>query len=390
MITPEQMEDWIKEVEERPSSAALIVRFIANRLRDLSSRNEELLNENIALSTGSKVEEYEQRIANLEYQLELLRRQLGGELPEGAVIPQAETLSLVIFNTLGQVLRTEFEIEGLETGSLTAQLKDACGEADLPPRLLVTSPQEELLFVFDTGRTVTRAVSQIPAVESSRLDWQQAALVEPQNGEELAALLPVGKMALFDLCTQASRRGCVKRMMRGAFENHISRNYIGTGIKAKPDATCSLRLCSKDDRFVMASREGFLLTMDVNAMPYNVEEAIRLSATDHIVTSFTLNQKPSVLILTQNGKAIHRDAGWLEPALSFTSRGQPIFSASRRAAGVRVVGAAAAGEDDWGTALFSDGSLKTYRLNDLLAAGSVGLKDRDPEILAFTAFELTR
>ena len=82
MITPEKIEEWIKEAEQRPSSAPLIIQFIANRLRDLAGRNEELLAENIALLTGKRVEEYQQRIAHLEYQLELLKRQLKGELSE--------------------------------------------------------------------------------------------------------------------------------------------------------------------------------------------------------------------------------------------------------------------------------------------------------------------
>ncbi len=52
LINLDQIEEWIREVENRPSSAALIIRYIASRLKELSSRNEELLSENIELRTG--------------------------------------------------------------------------------------------------------------------------------------------------------------------------------------------------------------------------------------------------------------------------------------------------------------------------------------------------
>jgi hypothetical protein len=64
MINPDQIEEWIHEVEQRPSSAGLIIEYISRRLRDLTARNEELLAENISLRMGKKVEEYESRIAN--------------------------------------------------------------------------------------------------------------------------------------------------------------------------------------------------------------------------------------------------------------------------------------------------------------------------------------
>lgn len=77
MISPDKIDEWIREVEERPSSAALIIRYIANRLSELASRDEELSAQNIELLSGRKVDEYESQIASLEYQLELLKRQLG-------------------------------------------------------------------------------------------------------------------------------------------------------------------------------------------------------------------------------------------------------------------------------------------------------------------------
>ena len=80
MLTPEKIEEWLREVEERPSSAPLIIQYLANRLRDLDEWNEKLRVENLELRTGSRVAEYERQINHLEYQLDLLKRQVGGEV----------------------------------------------------------------------------------------------------------------------------------------------------------------------------------------------------------------------------------------------------------------------------------------------------------------------
>ena len=107
MITPDKISEWLKEVEERPSSGSIIIQYIANRLSDLTARNEELLAENIELRSGRKVEEYESRITNLEYQLDLLKRQFGGQLPANA--QPVETSSLLVYTPQGQVLRVELD-----------------------------------------------------------------------------------------------------------------------------------------------------------------------------------------------------------------------------------------------------------------------------------------
>ncbi len=115
MITPEKIDEWINEVKDRPGSAVIILQYISNRLRDLTQRNEDLRADNLALRTEKKVEEYERRIANLEYQLDLLKRQFGGdpavlEALASAATPVGVTpdlLSVLVFDARGHILRLE-------------------------------------------------------------------------------------------------------------------------------------------------------------------------------------------------------------------------------------------------------------------------------------------
>lgn len=388
MITPEKIEEWLREVEQRPSSAALIIQYISRRLRDLSNRNEELLAENIELRTGRRVEEYETRIANLEYQLDMLKRQIGGEVT--SITPEVETISLILYTGKGNVLRTEIAVEGLTSQTVVACLDGDWAADNLLPHLLVTHAQEELLFVFDSGRTVAMPVSSIPAVSPDKLDWENAYLVEPRGGEELVVVHPIAKMSLYEYCIQTSRRGCAKRMMKASFESHLTKNFIGSGVKAQPDKTCALTFSGRNDTMVLVSREGFLFALEVGRLPYTVEEVLRLAVTDYLVSAFVPGSKPSLILITNNGKAIHREINWITPVESFKSKGQAVISPSRREAGTRIAGAAAVDETDWGMALRSDGKLAVYAMSDVMKSGSLisGSANDGVEILGFTTFRM--
>jgi hypothetical protein len=392
LISPDKIEEWIREVEERPASAELIIRYIANRLSELANRDEELVAQNIELLNGRKVEEYESRIASLEYQLELLKRQLGGEFILPTAVPSStpvqETINLILYNPLGQVLRREMDLTGLVPAQAIARLAGELSPDGIQPSLLVTYSKEELLFIFDSGRTIKHPVTQLPLSDEESLDWQHAFIEEPRIREELAAIQPIAKMPLYEICIQASRRGYVKKIKTSFFTTHLAEDYIGTGVKLPADKTCGLTFANKDDLFVMISQEGYIFSMQAERLPTAIEEVIHLGITDHIVATFVASKKPSILFITQNGKAVHRDTSWLEPANSFKTKGQAILSKERREAGIRIVGAAPVDEADWGVILHADGTIAPHELNDLLATGSVVHGQPVNPIVSFSIFHM--
>jgi DNA gyrase/topoisomerase IV subunit A len=400
MITPEKIEEWIREAEERPSSASLIIRFIGKRLLDLDKWNEELQTENLALRAGKKVEEYEERIATLEYQTGLLKRQLGGEvelpnqLSQVALTASAtqKNVNLLIYNTQGQVLRIKKPLSDLASGDKIGQfLKDVVLEK-IPLRLLAVHSHEELLFTFDSGRTVTMPVTAIPTMNPDLLDWQESFLQPPLGTEELAFIRPVARMALSEFCIQISRKGCVKKIKEALFETYIGKSYIGTGIKSPPDKTCELVFSGKSERIVLVSKEGFLICFEVDPLPTTIEEVMRLSITDHIIAAFTIPAgdplESSLLFITQNGKIIQRHPDWLDTASSFKTRGQSIISQERREAGVKLVGAALAIDKDWGLALCNDGQLISRKIGELIGSGTVLSGKPNISLLGFTTFRV--
>jgi DNA gyrase/topoisomerase IV subunit A len=390
LISPGKIDEWIQEVQERPASAELIIRYIANRLSELASRDEELVAQNIELLSGRKVEEYESRIASLEYQLDLLKRQLGGELvlpgeAPGAT-PSLEALNLLLYNPLGQVLRMEMDPANFISQQTLASITGELSPQEMQPAVLVTISPEELLLVFDSGRTVRRAVTQLPAMQPTQLEWQQAFIEEPRIKEELAVIQSIGSMPLYEICIQTSRRGYAKKMKTSFFTTHLEEDYIGSGVKLRADKTCGLTFANPDDLFVMVSQQGHIFSMRAERLPAAIVDVIQLGVTDHIVSTFVIGQKPSIIFVTQNGKAVNRDVSWLEPANSFKTKGQSILSKERIQRGTRIVAAAPVDEADWGVFLQGDGTLSTHSLEDLLATGSLTTGQAETQLLSFSVF----
>lgn len=407
MITPEKVEEWIKEVEERPSSAPLIIQYIANRLRDLSNRNEDLLAENIALLSGKRVEEYERRITHLEYQLDLLKRQLGEE-GMASIVAAADQLaagesgtanrqpilrpaslpasSVLVYNAQGHILRVDIEADILSNEAAIGYVRGELMAGGEPPRMLVTAETEELLFIFSSGRVAAIPVSRIaPASKAGDdLDWGRAPVPdEPRAGETLVCLTPISRLALADSFLQVSRRGLVKKIKTAMAQSILTNHYIGTGVKQALDKTLSVVLCGKDERLILVSREGYLLCLDAKGLPFSSEEAIRLGVSDHLAEAFVTGAGRSVLVVTQIGKVIQFAEDSLEMSSSMKVKGQAIFSQQRREKGIRVIGASAAVETDWGVAVHRDGQLTLHAVREMLGSGTLPVHG---ELVVFTTF----
>lgn len=388
VITSEQIEAWVQEAQQRPESAALLVQYIATRLRNLAVQNEELLAENIALQSGKRVEEYEGRIAHLEYQLDLLKRQLGGELPAAEAAPAAPkaTPSLLLYNAFGRVLRVNLPPETLAEGARLGRIGGAFNVAGEAPRLRVAAPNEELLLVFTSGRVSTLSVSELPLVApraENPWDWESSPLPdEPRAGEALACIAPVSRLALADVFVQASRRGFVKKIGVSLAQSIFANRYIGAGVNQRADQTFALNLCARDDRLALVSREGYLACLEVKGLPFSIEEAIRLAVTDHLIAACILGTGRSLLAMTQTGKLIQREVEGLE-SVNLKTRGQALFSAARREQGTRLVGAGVAAEGDWAVALHNDGLLSLHPIAALVGRGTL---PTEGELLAFSTF----
>jgi len=373
MTFTHKIDEWMKEAETRPESALTIVKLITKRLRELTERNEELLAENIALQNGTRVEEYQKRIAHLEYQLDLLKRRFGTdesmleELPIGST--EISTLNLLVYNTYGRIFRIEINPDVQSLGRITDEM---INDRE-PPRLLAVPSNEEVLLLFTSGRVSTHAVSDIPTVDDGGAwSWEQAALPdEPRAGEFLACILPFSRLPLADFFLQISRRGCVKKTMTSMAQSILDNHYLGKSTLQKSDQPFDATLCQKKDLFAFVTFEGRLLGLDVDELSYSAEECIRLTASDYVVASFITQPEESMLFVTQTGKVIQRESEALELSKSPLAKGQALISPSRLEQGVRFIGAASVRDEDRLAVLDATGNLSVYVAGTITGAGSI-------------------
>ena len=368
-----KIDEWMKEAEARPESAVMIVKLVAKRLRELTERNEELLTENIALQNGTRVEEYQKRIAHLEYQLDLLKRRFGTDQSLLAELPTASletsTLSLLIYNTYGKIFRIEINSELQALGRII----DEALQNSEQPRLLIIPSNEEVLLLFTSGRVSTHAVNTIATVEiGNEWTWDKAAIPdEPRAGEFLACIMPISRLPLSEFFLQVSRRGCVKKTMTSMAQSILGNHYLGKGTLQKSDQPFDVILCQKKDLFGFVTLEGKLLGLDVNELSYSAEERIKLTASDYVIASFVPHADESLLFVTQTGKVIHREQGSLELSKSPLAKGQLLIPPARLEQGVRFIGAASVRDKDRIVVLDSKGTLRVHVAGSIIGAGSI-------------------
>ena len=368
-----KIDEWMKEAEERPQSAVTIVRLIARRLRELTERDEELLAENIALQNGTRVEEYQKRIAHLEYQLDLMKRRFGvdeGSLVELPTQPAEPTaLSLLVYNAHGRIFRLEMNSEIKELGRIASDMSTD----QEPPRILAVPSNEDVLLLFTSGRVDTYSVNDLPTVElGGAWDWNQAALPnEPRAGEMLACIASFSHLPLSDFFLQVSRRGCVKKTMTSMAQSILGNHYIGKGALQKSDQPFDLMLSHKKDHAAFVTYEGKVIGFDVDELSYATEERIRLSATDYVIASFSVRAGTNLLCVTQTGKVIQRESRIIELSKSSTAKGQALIPPSRLEQGVRFMGAAAVKDSDSIIVLDATGRLRLFEAGSMLGAGSI-------------------
>jgi DNA gyrase/topoisomerase IV subunit A len=403
VIKKEKIDEWIKEIEERPSSASLILEYIANRLRELDNRNDELMREVLDLRSEKRVEAYEKRIAHLEYQLELIKRHVGGA-SQGILASDLNSamddsidnnrISILVYDNFGRVCRLEILSDSLKHEAEIGQFTGSILENPELPRLLAVSPTEEILFLFSSGRIATMSVSNIPAlnntdkgsnsIEYQNIDWGNVSLpVSIHGGERLTSLIPISRLALVDFFVQVSRRGYMKKIRIGMADSILQNHYIGTGVKKAPDQLMDVLLCLKEDQLVLISYEGYVLSIDVGLVPVAVEEVIHLNSTDHLVSVLPIIPASTFLIMTNAGKTVHITRDRIPLAESLKSRGKAILSSQRKSQGVKIVGAVCAEISKWGISLDHEGRLAVHNIQKLAGSGTIHKKTR---LLAFSGF----
>ena len=385
MINQADVGEWIREVTERPESAPLIIQEVARRLVELEKLNEKLRTENLALSTKHRIQQYQDRIAELEYQLEIM----GKHLVDGAGVP--ESPHLLVYNPQAQLLKLALPATDMASGAILGRFSTGSGAETEGLGLRAVYPQDELLLLFASGRTATLPAADIPLGQEKDLNWAAARDHNLPQGDVLIDIRPISKMSIFAYAIQTSRLGYARRIAVKFLQRYITQNNIGQGTtgSAAVDRPAELTFCQPDDLLVVVSRQGYVLSVTGEAVPVVADRALKLDPDDTVVTAFNMGRAPSLVAVSQEGRAMRYPATWLKPAEKLGGRGQSLWSKSKREAGIRLVGAGAAGDDDWGVGLKANGHLIAVKINEIPPSNASKkehlLKNIYPfDLLAFT------
>ena len=139
---------------------------------------------------------------------------------------------------------------------------------------------------------------------------------------------------------------------------------------------------------MVVSVYGSLVSVPVDELPLTIQETFRLGSNDHVQTALLIQENPSFIAITQNGKVFHRQIDWLEPNEPGKTQTRTILSKARRESGTRIIGAGVVAEDHWGSMLLSDGRIVMYRISEVIDRGSLLESDSELEVLDFVTFRV--
>jgi hypothetical protein len=384
MISRARIEDWIRQVQAAPAAAPIIIRQITDRLLELDAMNESLRAENLELTSGNRIREYEKKIAELEFQLDLLKRQVSEE-PAVEAIPPPETLDLLLYNDRGQLLRFQLEPAALADRVVAARIGSNFMPESYRVGLVPVDPRDRLLFLYSSGRTADLPVDEIPLSRPGELQWENAYTLNVRSMEELVAVLPITRLSWFSHGIQVSRFGYARKLAASYLQSFISSHNAGKGVKFDFDRVLALVLCNEEDLFVAISKNGTALSLGAASLPITLDEILRFKVGDFLVAAFSLAAEQSLVALTQAGVAYRQPAAWFQSSKP-AERKTRSLGGDKTEAGLALAGAAAAGSDDWGILLREDGDLLTFKIEGISPRGTPIYPLTEARALALAVF----
>ncbi len=368
MITRARIEDWIRQVQAAPAAAPIIIRQITDRLLELDTINEQLRAENQELTSGNRIREYERKITELEFQLDLLKRQVsGGEAPAAA--PSPEVAEFLLYSDHGQLLRFQLAASALVDRAAAARIGGSLMPESYRVGLLPVDRRDRILFQFSSGRTADLPVEEIPVSQGDGLQWEEAYSLSLRSMEELVTALPITRLSWFSHVIQVSRFGYARKLANNYLQTFISSHNTGKGVKFEFDRVLALVLCNEEDLFVAVSKAGTALSLSAANLPVALEEILRFKVGDFLVAAGTLAAEQSLIAVTQAGVAYRQPAAWYQTSKP-AERKTRLLGGEKVEPGFALAGAAAAGEEDWGLLLREDGELFTFKVAGLSQRGT--------------------
>lgn len=178
-------------------------------------------------------------------------------------------------------------------------------EEDFVTEVFVTSTHAFLLIFSDRGKCYWLRVHELPQVGRVARGKPIINIVQMDQGEKIAAILPVKEFALGQYIIMATKEGVVKKTDLMAYSNPRASGIIALGV-SDGDKLISARLTDGDCNVFLATKEGSAIRFDEKQVRPMGRTAtgvtgIRMDKGDYVVGMEILKAEGTLLTTTEHG-----------------------------------------------------------------------------------------
>ena len=178
-------------------------------------------------------------------------------------------------------------------------------EEDFVEHLFIASTHEYILFFTSAGKCYWLKVHEIPQGGKLAKGKPIVNLLALQEGEKVAAMLPVRKFDDQHYIILCTRQGTIKKTVLSAFSNPRKGGIIAIGID-KDDQLIDAALTDGQSEIVLATRQGMAIRFheekvrDMGRGAYGVR-GITLEDKDYVIGMVVIRREATLLVVTEKG-----------------------------------------------------------------------------------------
>ncbi|MBI4441764.1 MAG: DNA gyrase subunit A, partial [Acidobacteria bacterium] len=243
-------------------------------------------------------------------------------------------------------------------------------EEDFVEHLFVASTHSYILIFTTRGRVYWLKVYEIPDVGTAGRGKHIANLVKLDEGEAVAAFLPVQDFSEERYVVMVSRQGVIKKCQLGEFDNPLARGIFAMSLD-KGDELIGVKQTAGDQFIFLGTYQGKAIRFPekgVRAMGRQARgvRAVTLGKDDFLVGMEAVDQAGWILTVTENGYG-KRTA--LEQYRAQSRGGKGIINLKTTEAKGKVVGIIHVGEESEIMIITQQGKIIRLESNAIRSAG---------------------
>ena len=283
-----------------------------------------------------------------------------------------EDMAITVTNT-GYIKRTAISTYRAQRRGGKGRIGMRTREEDFVSHLFIASTHAYIMIFSDRGRGYWLKVHEIPDVGPGGKGKAIANLVAMEEGERIAALLPVKDFPEQEeqqFVVMGSRRGIIKKTDLSAFRNPRAGGIIAMGVE-EGDAVIAVELSDGKEQIFLGTRDGMAIRFEESGVrpmgrtAYGVR-GISLRENDEVVAMEVVREGGTLLTVAKNGYGKRTE---LDEYRLQSRGGVGIINIQTSDRNGKVVGIAYVHDDDELMIISQQGMILRMRAGDVRAIG---------------------